>query len=87
MRLLLFFRQQRHLRVEHGDGVADARLVGLFRQVACALRRGQRLDESKPGSGLGLSIVNDLAALYGGSLALTEAPGGGLRAELRLPAV
>jgi signal transduction histidine kinase len=50
-------------------------------------RRGQRLDESKPGSGLGLSIVSDLAALYGGSLSLTDAPIGGLRAELQLPAV
>ncbi|MBV9559865.1 MAG: sensor histidine kinase [Bradyrhizobium sp.] len=50
-------------------------------------RRGQRLDESKPGSGLGLSIVVDLAALYGGSLSLSDAPIGGLRAELRLPAV
>jgi signal transduction histidine kinase len=49
-------------------------------------RRGQRLDESKPGSGLGLSIVVDLAALYGGSLTLGHAPTGGLRAELRLPA-
>ena len=48
-------------------------------------RRGQRLDESKPGSGLGLSIVVDLAALYGGSLALGRAPIGGLRAELVLP--
>jgi signal transduction histidine kinase len=50
-------------------------------------RRGQRLDESKPGSGLGLSIVSDLAALYGGSLTLSDAPIGGLRAELKLPAV
>jgi signal transduction histidine kinase len=50
-------------------------------------RRGQRLDESKPGSGLGLSIVVDLAALYGGSLSLGSAPIGGLRAELTLPGV
>jgi hypothetical protein len=48
-------------------------------------RRGQRLDETKPGSGLGLSIVVDLAALYGGSLTLGTAPIGGLRAELVLP--
>lgn len=50
-----------------------------------ASRRGQRLDESKPGSGLGLSIVVDLAALYRGSLSLGNAPTGGLRAELVLP--
>jgi signal transduction histidine kinase len=50
-------------------------------------RRGARLDESKPGSGLGLSIVVDLAALYGGSLTLGTAPIGGLRAELLLPGV
>jgi signal transduction histidine kinase len=49
-------------------------------------RRGKRLDESKPGSGLGLSIVVDLAALYGGRLTLDAAPLGGLRAELILPA-
>ncbi|GLH78981.1 ATPase [Bradyrhizobium sp. SSBR45G] len=54
---------------------------------AQVLRRGQRLDESKPGSGLGLSIVTDLAALYGGRLTLGDAPVGGLRAELRLPGV
>ncbi|MBV9530628.1 MAG: sensor histidine kinase [Bradyrhizobium sp.] len=50
-------------------------------------RRGQKLDESKPGSGLGLSIVTDLAALYGGGLSLATAPIGGLRAELVLPGV
>lgn len=49
-------------------------------------KRGQRLDETKPGSGLGLSIVVDLAALYGGGLTLGTAPIGGLRAELVLPA-
>jgi signal transduction histidine kinase len=49
-------------------------------------RRGQRLDETKPGSGLGLSIVVELAALYGGALNLSTAPIGGLRAELVLPA-
>jgi signal transduction histidine kinase len=48
-------------------------------------RRGQRLDETKPGSGLGLSIVTELSALYGGGLALGTAPIGGLRAELVLP--
>jgi signal transduction histidine kinase len=48
-------------------------------------KRGQRLDETKPGSGLGLSIVVELAALYGGELKLGTAPLGGLRAELVLP--
>jgi len=56
------------------------------KEQAQVSRRGQRLDESKPGSGLGLSIVVDLASLYGGSLALGRAPIGGLRAELLLPA-
>jgi len=49
-------------------------------------RRGRRLDETKPGSGLGLSIVVELASLYGGGLTLGTAPIGGLRAELLLPA-
>ena len=49
-------------------------------------RRGQRLDQSKPGSGLGLSIVVELAALYGGNLTLASSPIGGLRAQLTLPA-
>jgi signal transduction histidine kinase len=48
--------------------------------------RGRRLDETKPGSGLGLSIVIELARLYGGDLMLGTAPLGGLRAELSLPA-
>src|SRR5579862_8706532 len=47
--------------------------------------RGARLDETKPGSGLGLSIVVELAGLYGGVLTLGTAPIGGLRTELALP--
>jgi signal transduction histidine kinase len=49
-------------------------------------KRGRRLDETKPGSGLGLSIVTELVGLYGGRLTLGTAPIGGLRAELVLPA-
>jgi signal transduction histidine kinase len=55
-------------------------------QRAQVARRGQRLDESKPGSGLGLSIVVETASLYGGALNLSSSPIGGLRAELTLPA-
>jgi signal transduction histidine kinase len=71
-----------HARIvvdDDGPGLTPAQRE----QVA---RRGQRLDESKPGSGLGLSIVVELARLYGGALNLGTAPIGGLRAELVLPA-
>ncbi len=49
------------------------------------LERGRRLDETKPGSGLGLSIVSDLAALYRGRLRLDAAALGGLRAVIEVP--
>ena len=73
--------ERRFFRVtidDDGSGLA----AGL-RQAA--LSRGKRLDETKPGSGLGLSIVADLASLYGGDLSLEDSPKGGLRADLRLP--
>lgn len=50
------------------------------------LKRGKRLDETKPGSGLGLSIVADLVDLYGGEFSLSRSAKGGLRAKLQLPA-
>jgi signal transduction histidine kinase len=52
-----------------------------------AMRRGRRLDETRPGTGLGLAIVADLAKLYGGQLMLEDSSLGGLRARLRLPAL
>lgn len=48
-------------------------------------KRGLRLDETKPGSGLGLSIVTELAQLYRGSLELEQSRHGGLKAVLKLP--
>ena len=65
---------------DDGPGVAAAQLEGLR-------RRGQRLDETVAGHGLGLAIAADIAAQYGGALAFDRAPGlGGLRVRVTLPA-
>jgi signal transduction histidine kinase len=49
------------------------------------MRRGARLDESSPGSGLGLSIVEDLARAYGGQVVLGDSALGGLKVDIILP--
>jgi signal transduction histidine kinase len=49
------------------------------------LKRGARLDEAAPGSGLGLSIVDELARAYGGGVTLSESVMGGLKIEIVLP--
>ena len=67
------------IRVEDdGPGIAEEE----FKNV---MRRGHKLDESKPGHGQGLGIVKDIAALYGGSLELARSDLGGLVAKLDLP--
>ncbi|MBD9648671.1 HAMP domain-containing histidine kinase [Ensifer sp. PDNC004] len=55
-------------------------------QIAVAMKRGKRLDESKPGTGLGLSIVSEIVREYQGTITLSRRDEGGLRAELVLPA-
>ncbi|MGA9658808.1 MAG: ATP-binding protein, partial [Asticcacaulis sp.] len=50
------------------------------------LKRGARLDESVPGSGLGLSIVDELVRAYGGRLSFERSLWGGLKAVIVLPA-
>ena len=47
--------------------------------------RGQRADESVPGSGLGLSIVRDLVTLYDGTLSFEANVPNGLRVVSILP--
>ena len=64
---------------DDGPGISSEHIQGIT-------RRGQRLDETVAGSGLGLDIVLDIAELYEGALVLGEAHTGGLRAELELPA-
>jgi signal transduction histidine kinase len=49
------------------------------------LERGARLDEQVAGSGLGLSIVRDIAALYHGTIAFETSASGGLAVLLSLP--
>lgn len=55
-------------------------------QREAVLKRGARLDEATPGSGLGLSIVDELVRAYGGKLTLGESDLGGLKVMLELPA-
>jgi signal transduction histidine kinase len=84
-----------HARVEaHADRAPDGELAvcvdddgpGLDAEERARVgMRGERLDESVPGSGFGLAIVSDIAGLYGGALELAESPLGGLRARLTLP--
>jgi signal transduction histidine kinase len=64
---------------DDGPGIPEAERARL-------LTRGARLDESMPGHGLGLAIVADRVAAYGGKLDLEQARGGGLRATVTLPA-
>jgi signal transduction histidine kinase len=63
---------------DDGDGLTDD-------EKTKALKRGARLDESKPGSGLGLSIAGEIAEEYEGKFILLDAEIGGLAAQLQLP--
>lgn len=55
-------------------------------EIQKAMKRGHRLDESGAGSGLGLSIVDDIVQAYGGRFDLTGLSESGLHARVVLPA-
>ncbi|HEY7552781.1 MAG TPA: sensor histidine kinase [Hyphomicrobiaceae bacterium] len=52
---------------------------------ALVMRRGARLDESVPGSGLGLNIARAVVEAYGGMMALESSARGGLLVRLSFP--
>ncbi|WOC15208.1 Adaptive-response sensory-kinase SasA [Pseudochrobactrum sp. MP213Fo] len=92
-------RSQIHMTLRHAEK-ADAKSSAAFDviieddgaglpagQIAEALKRGKRIDESKPGTGLGLAIVQDTVREYGGSLGLSKASLGGLAVQITLPLV
>lgn len=65
--------------LDRGAGMSE-------QECADAIKRFWRRSPSDQGSGLGLSIVAAIAQRYGGSLHLSPRTGGGLCAELNLPA-
>ena len=65
---------------DDGPGISEGERERIF-------ERGVRMDEQRPGSGLGLDIVRDLAGTYGGEVSAGQSPLGGLRVTLILPAL
>jgi signal transduction histidine kinase len=68
---------------DDGPGIPEARMAEVFEPFV-------RLEESRNrttgGAGLGLSIARSIVLAHGGELVLANRKGGGLRAEIRLPA-
>ncbi|MFJ8934871.1 sensor histidine kinase [Streptomyces sp. NPDC102365] len=67
---------------DHGAGVP---LADRERVFARGVTGAGSTSEAAPGTGAGLAIVRWVAELHHGTVHLTDAPGGGLVAELRLP--
>jgi signal transduction histidine kinase len=77
-------RVRDHIRVEvddHGPGVPHAERERIFERFVRGGSRG-----SLPGSGLGLSIVAETVQGHGGRVWCQDAPGGGARFIVELPA-
>ena len=79
------------VRVRIDDGVvlemADTGKGVPADRLATIRKRFSRGDTEKPGAGLGLPIVEEIATLFRGTVAVASAPGQGFKVEIRFPAV
>ncbi len=65
---------------DDGPGLSEADIARLG-------VRGQRLDESRRGSGLGIAIALEIAAINSGQVSFGRAPAGGLLVRIALPLI
>jgi len=66
--------------VDHGQGVPDEQKERIFEPFA-------RLDDRRPGVGLGLAVAKGFAEAMGGSIEAMDTPGGGLTVRVTLSVV
>jgi two-component system sensor histidine kinase MprB len=65
---------------DHGPGIDESDIPFIFDRFYRAVSA-----RAVPGSGLGLSVVNDIAEAHGGTVSAAPAPGGGTVMRLTLP--
>lgn len=64
---------------DRGEGIAPADLERIFEE-------GVRVTSARPGSGLGLAVVREIAREHGGEIEVESSPGRGATFRLVLPA-
>jgi two-component system, OmpR family, sensor kinase len=69
---------------DRGPGVPEGELARIFEPF---YRVAEARDRDSGGTGLGLAITTRIVGLYGGEVQARNASAGGLRVEIRLPAI
>lgn len=67
--------------IDRGQGVSDTQKTLIFDRFF----RGRQHSDRSPGTGLGLTICRGIAEAHGGTLDVTDTPGGGATFVLTLP--
>jgi len=63
---------------DHGVGIAPGEQTRIFEQF-------YRADQSVPGAGLGLTLVEHIARAHGGEVGVRSVPGEGSTFSIRIP--